>query len=56
MICFGEFSGLSQSGRLPGEGEGEKLPKGGDDKQPAEIPSGKLVVHCIKVSFCLLLM
>ena len=36
------------SGRLPGEGEGEKLPKGGDDKQPAETPTGKLVVPCRK--------
>ena len=44
------------SGRLPGEGEGEKLPEGGDDKQPAETPAGKLVVPCKKVSFCLLLM
>ena len=39
------------SGRLPGEGEGEKLPEGGDDKQPAETPVGKLVVPCRKVSF-----
>ena len=45
-----------RSGRLPGEGEGEKLPEGGDDKQPAETPAGKLVVPCRKVSFCLLLM
>ena len=44
------------SGRLLGEGEGEKLPEGGDDKQPAETPVGKLVVSCRKVSFCLLLM
>ena len=44
------------SGRLPGEGEGEKLPQGGNDKQPAETPAGKLVVPCRKVSFCLLLM
>ena len=43
------------SGRLPGEGEGEKLPEGGDDKQPAETPAGKIVVPCRKVSFCLLL-
>ena len=46
----------SGSGRLPGEGEGEKLPEGGDDKQLAETPAGKLVVPCRKVSFCLLLM
>ena len=44
------------SGRLPREREGEKLPEGGDDKQPAETPAGKLVVPCRKVSFCLLLM
>ena len=44
------------SGRLLGEGEGEKLPKGGDDKQPAETPVGKLVVPCRRVSFCWLLM
>ena len=36
------------SGRLPGEGEGEKLPKGADDKQPVETPAGKLVVPCRK--------
>ena len=44
------------SERLPGEregeGEGEKFPEGGDDKQPAETPAGKLVVPCRKVSFC----
>ena len=38
------------------KGEGEKLPEGGDDKQPAETPAGKLVVPCRNVSFCLLLM
>ena len=32
------------SSRLPEEREGEKLPEGGDDKQPAETPAGKLVV------------
>ena len=43
--------------KLPGEGEGEgeKLPEGGDDKQPTETPTGKLVVPCKKVSFYLLL-
>ena len=41
------------SGRLPGEGEGEKLPEGGDDKQHAETPAGKLIVLCRKVSFYL---
>ena len=44
------------SDMFPGEGEGEKLPEGGDDKQHAETPAGKLVVPCRKVSFCLLLM
>ena len=39
--------------RLPGEGEGEKLPEGGDDKQHVETPAGKLVVPCRKVSFYL---
>ena len=29
--------------KLPGEGEGEELPEGGDDKQLAETPAGKLV-------------
>ena len=43
------------SGRLLGEGEGEKLPEGGDDKHPAETPADKLVVPYRKVSFCLLL-
>ncbi len=45
-----------EGGKLPEEGEDEKLPEGGDDKQPAEIPAGKLVVPCKKISFCLLLM
>ena len=42
------------SSKLPGEGEGEgeKLPEGGNDRQPAETPAGKLVVPCRKVSFC----
>ena len=44
------------SSKFTGEGEGEKLPEGGDDRQPAETPTGKLVVLCRKVSFCLLLM
>ena len=43
------------SSKLLGEGEGEKLPEGGVDKQPTETPTGKLVVSCRKVSFCLLL-
>ena len=44
------------SSKLPGEGEGERFLEGGDDKQPAETPTGKLVVPCRKVFFCLLLM
>ena len=36
------------SRKVPGEGESEKLPEGGDDKQPAETPVGKLVVPCRK--------
>ena len=36
------------SGRLPGEEEGEKLPEGGYDKQPAEALASKLVVPCRK--------
>ena len=35
------------------KGEGEKLPEGGDDKQPAETSAGKLGVPCRKVSFYL---
>ena len=36
------------SSKLPGGGEGEKLLEGDDDKQPVEIPAGKLVVPCRK--------
>ena len=36
------------SDKLPKEGRGEKLPEGGNDKQPAETPAGKLVVPCTK--------
>ena len=36
------------SNKLLEEGEGEKLPEEGDDKQPAETPAGKLVVPCRK--------
>ena len=43
------------SDKLPEEGGGGKVPDGGDNKQPAETPAGKLVVPCRKVSFCLLL-
>ena len=42
------------SSKLPGEGEGEKLLEGGDDKQPAETLACMLVVPCRKVFFCLL--
>ena len=43
------------SSKLPEGGEGEKLLEGGGDKQPEQTPTGKLVVPCRKVSFCLLL-
>ena len=36
------------SDKLPKEGRGEKLPEGGNDKQPAEIPAGRLIVSCRK--------
>ena len=36
------------SDKLPKEGRGEKLPEGGNDKQPAETPTGKLLVPCRK--------
>ena len=32
------------SDKLPKKGRGEKLPEGGNDKQPAETPTGKLLV------------
>ena len=39
--------------KLPREGEGEKLPEGGDDKQPTEASAGKLIVPCRKgILFC----
>ena len=41
--------------RLPGEGEGEKLPEGGDDRQPEETPTGKLISPCRKGVLFLLL-
>ena len=44
------------SDKLPKEGRGEKLPEGGNDKQPAETPTGKLVTPCRKGIFLLLLM
>ena len=45
------------SGKLSEEEEddGEKLPGGGNDKLPEETPAGKLVPHCIKTIFSLLL-
>ena len=36
------------SDKLPEEGDGEKLSEGGNDKLPEEIPTGKLVPHCIE--------
>ena len=37
------------SGKLPEEeDDGEKLPEGGNDKLLEEIPTGKLVPHCIE--------
>ena len=44
------------SDRLPKERRGEKLPEGGNDKQPAETPTGKLVAPCKKGTILLLLM
>ena len=52
----GEIPEDGGNSRLPREREGEKFPEGGDDKQLAETPAGKLVVPSRKVSFCLLLM
>ena len=43
------------SDKLPEEDDGEKLPEGGNDKLPEETPIGKLVPHCIKTIFSLLL-
>ena len=43
------------SDKLPEEEDGEKLPEGGNDKLPEETPAGKLVPHCIKTIFSLLL-
>ena len=37
-----------EGGKLSEYGEDEKLPEGGDNKQPAETPVGKLVVPCRK--------
>ena len=36
------------SGKLPEGEEGEKLPEGGNDKHPAETPTGKLIALCRK--------
>ena len=41
--------GLPEGGgsdKLPAEKDGEKLPKGGNEKQPEETPTGKLVPLC----------
>ena len=43
------------SDKLPKEGRGEKLPEGGNDKQPETTPTGKLVTPCKKGIFLLLL-
>ena len=43
------------SNKLLEEGEGEKLPEGGSDKQPKDTPAGKLVAPCKKGIFLLLL-
>jgi len=42
------------SDKLPGE-DGEKLPEGGDEKQPEEAPTGKPVPLCTLKYFSLLL-
>ena len=39
-----EISEGDGSDKLPKEGRGEKLPEGGNDKQPTETPTGKLLV------------
>ena len=44
-----------RSGRLREKEEGEKLSEGGNDKQPAETPAGKLVAPCRKGILLLLL-
>ena len=43
-----EISEGDGSDKLPKEGRGEKLPEGGNDKQPAETPTGKLIALCRK--------
>jgi hypothetical protein len=43
------------SDKLPEEEEGEKLPKGGGEKQPEETPTGKLVPPCKKGILLLLI-
>ena len=45
-----------RSNQLSKEGEGEKLPEGGGDKQPKKTPAGMLVTPCRKGIFLLLLM
>ena len=36
----------SGSDKLPEEEDGEKLPEGGDEKQPENTPTGKLIMPC----------
>ena len=42
------------SGKLPGEGEGKKIPEGGGKDQTEETPAGKHVPPCKKGIFLLL--
>ena len=44
------------SDKLPKEGRGEKLPEGGNDKQPKTTPTSMLVTPCSNGVFLLLLM
>ena len=44
------------SGKLPGGGEGRKLPEEDTDERPEKTPSSKLVTPCRKDIFLLLLM
>ena len=44
-----------RSHKLLEEGEGEKLHEGGDDRQPEETPTGKLISPCRKDVLFLLL-
>ena len=53
--CNEEVLDDGGSDKLPEEGEGVKLPEGGDKDQPEETPVGKLVSPCRKSIFSLLL-